>query len=172
MLCLIERRRKAMHISTHGFPKTWLGLCLLCACTTNPMGARPTDASMESALEVATDLPTFVLDLQASAPEVAKQACGNGKFDPGEGCDDGNTVSGDDCSSSCAVEDDWPPCGLGDCTNRTMCGNQVLTANETCDDGNTLSGDAPSDARNPTTAGMASLTWTGTKNVTLEIGTA
>lgn len=32
-------------------------------------------------------------------------ACGNGIVDTGEGCDDGNTVSGDGCSSSCQIED-------------------------------------------------------------------
>ena len=27
--------------------------------------------------------------------------CGDGRFDAGEVCDDGNTVSGDGCSSDC-----------------------------------------------------------------------
>ena len=31
-------------------------------------------------------------------------ACGNGVIDPGETCDDGNTVSGDGCSSTCQIE--------------------------------------------------------------------
>lgn len=29
--------------------------------------------------------------------------CGNGIVDPGEGCDDGNTATGDDCSATCGV---------------------------------------------------------------------
>ena len=52
--------------------------------------------------------------------------CGNGVVDPGEQCDDGNTVSGDGCSSSCRLE---------------VCGNGILDPGEQCDDGNTVSGD-------------------------------
>lgn len=53
--------------------------------------------------------------------------CGNGILDPGEQCDDGNTVSGDGCSATCQRE---PRCGDG-----------VVDAGEQCDDGNTVSGD-------------------------------
>jgi len=31
-------------------------------------------------------------------------ACGNGLVEPGEECDDGNTLSGDGCSSTCVSE--------------------------------------------------------------------
>ena len=119
-------------MSMRGFRKLWL--LLLGACTAKPMGGRPADASMESTVEVSTDLA-------ASVAEVARQACGNGQLDPGEGCDDGNTLSGDGCSSKCAVEGFWPPCGIGGCVNMPRCGNSFVTANETCDDGNTVSGD-------------------------------
>jgi len=34
----------------------------------------------------------------------AQAACGNGILDPGEQCDDGNTVSGDGCSATCRSE--------------------------------------------------------------------
>jgi cysteine-rich repeat protein len=30
--------------------------------------------------------------------------CGDGTLDPGEQCDDGNTISGDECSAQCQVE--------------------------------------------------------------------
>jgi len=30
--------------------------------------------------------------------------CGNGVIDPGETCDDGNTVDGDDCPSNCVIQ--------------------------------------------------------------------
>ncbi len=33
--------------------------------------------------------------------------CGNGLLDPGENCDDGNSVSGDGCSDTCQVEPGW-----------------------------------------------------------------
>ena len=52
--------------------------------------------------------------------------CGNGVVDPGEQCDDGNTVSGDGCSASCRLE---------------ACGNGILDPGEQCDDGNLVSGD-------------------------------
>ena len=42
--------------------------------------------------------------------------------DPGEACDDGNTVSGDGCR--------------GDCHKIEMCGDSVVDAGEQCDDGN------------------------------------
>src|ERR1700690_2640154 len=40
-------------------------------------------------------------------PDKLKQlllTCGNGKLDPNEQCDDGNTVGGDGCSSTCQWE--------------------------------------------------------------------
>ena len=52
--------------------------------------------------------------------------CGNGVVDPGEQCDDGNTVAGDGCSPSC---------------QREVCGNHIRDPGEQCDDGNTVSGD-------------------------------
>ena len=81
--------------------------------------------------------------------------CGNGRNDFGEQCDDGNTFSGDGCSSSCQVESGFtcggspygcnPTCTT--CTNNDVCGNQNIFYSdffgsaETCDDGNTVSGD-------------------------------
>jgi cysteine-rich repeat protein/YVTN family beta-propeller protein len=87
--------------------------------------------------------------------------CGNGRYDPGEACDDGNNVSGDGCPADCT-----PPCGDGvldpgeecddgntvsgdgcssDCKKEgkvmEVCGDGVVTAGEDCDDGNTSDGD-------------------------------
>jgi len=58
----------------------------------------------------------------------AAPVCGNAVVDSGEGCDDGNTVSWDSCSATCAVE-------------VPVCGNGHRQGAETCDDGNTVSGD-------------------------------
>lgn len=55
--------------------------------------------------------------------------CGNNILEFGETCDDGNTVSGDGCSSTCQSE------------VVAICGNGILEAGEQCDDGNTNSGD-------------------------------
>lgn len=93
------------------------------------------------------------VDLLASD---ARSACGNGRFDPGEECDDGNGLSGDGCSSTCKLEcgdagvepcidpgffpqSPWYLC----CPPRRLivCGDGVLASIEVCDDGNTSSGD-------------------------------
>jgi cysteine-rich repeat protein len=65
-------------------------------------------------------------DPACAGAAACRAACGNGRLDPGEGCDDGNAASGDGCDANCTV---------------TACGNGVLTAGEGCDDGNTASGD-------------------------------
>ena len=56
--------------------------------------------------------------------------CGNTMVETGETCDDGNTVSGDGCSSTCTVEE-----------HVCMCGDGIKDASEACDDGNTTNGD-------------------------------
>ncbi|MCG8418013.1 MAG: hypothetical protein MJE77_08740 [Proteobacteria bacterium] len=55
--------------------------------------------------------------------------CGNGERDPGEVCDDGNNLSGDNCSA--------------DCQSDETCGNGIIdrVKGEACDDGNNLDGD-------------------------------
>src|SRR5262245_49990316 len=57
---------------------------------------------------------------------VPQPVCGNGVLEPGEFCDDGNTIDGDGCNSQCAVE---------------KCGDGILHVNEECDDGNSVDGD-------------------------------
>ncbi|MBU1239473.1 DUF4215 domain-containing protein [Myxococcota bacterium] len=85
--------------------------------------------------------------------------CGNGTVDPGEQCDDGNTLSHDGCNELCQIE---PFCGNGvvepgeecddgnivsddgcsrNCTIETGCGNGILELGEECDDDNIDSGD-------------------------------
>ncbi len=41
---------------------------------------------------------------QANPPCPTPAVCGNGKLEPTEGCDDGNTTSGDGCSKACQKE--------------------------------------------------------------------
>jgi cysteine-rich repeat protein len=53
--------------------------------------------------------------------------CGDTVVGPNEQCDDGNTVNGDGCSSTCQFE--------------VVCGNGVLQATEQCDDANLTNGD-------------------------------
>jgi cysteine-rich repeat protein len=96
-----------------------------------------------------------------NASRVAPPLCGNGVLDPGEACDDGNTVGGDGCSADCLSDE---TCGNGiidpgeqcddgntiacdgcsaDCKSDETCGNGVIDRckGETCDDGNTIGGD-------------------------------
>jgi len=98
--------------------------------------------------------------------------CGDGVVDRSEQCDDGNTVDGDGCSSTCQIETPSPArCGDGvvngteqcdaggetstcnaDCTN-SRCGDGTVNAHagEQCDDGNTVNGDGcSSTCRNET----------------------
>ncbi|TSC22940.1 DUF4215 domain-containing protein [Corallococcus sp. Z5C101001] len=75
-------------------------------------------------------------------PVLARQSSalmGDGRLQPGEQCDDGNTVSGDGCSSTGTVEPGYlcnvpgNPCSLA-----SLCGNNVTDSGELCDDGNTV----------------------------------
>ena len=87
--------------------------------------------------------------------------CGNGIVETGEGCDDGNTISGDGCSANCQTETCaeitnensctsvgcvWIPGGgygegYGGYCQVNVCGDGIIYGTEQCDDGNTASGD-------------------------------
>jgi cysteine-rich repeat protein len=81
-------------------------------------GATPTRtatpvAATASATRTATPLAatataTPVAPTSTATPSSA--TCGNGVLDPGEQCDDGNTIGGDCCSASCQIE--ATPCDL------------------------------------------------------------
>jgi len=93
------------------------------------------------------DIGAFELQV----PQTCQIACGDGIIDPGEECDDANTVNNDACTNACTL----PTCGdgivqsgeecddggndAGDgcspaCQNE-VCGNGVLDPGEECDDG-------------------------------------
>jgi len=77
-----------------------------------------------------------------NSPDAGPSLCGNSKVDTGEACDDGNTSSGDGCSSSCGAESGWTcPTAGSRCLRANTCGNGVVDTNEACDDGNTIPGD-------------------------------
>jgi cysteine-rich repeat protein len=73
--------------------------------------------------------------------DAAQAICGNSIIESPETCDDGDTSSGDGCSSTCAIESGWYCSGAPSvCT--TDCGDGIHVASEEeCDDGNTTSGD-------------------------------
>jgi len=76
-------------------------------------------------------------DLTCGLPPGEPSFCGDGHQDPGEACDDGNAVSGDGCTATCAqVEADFicpTPGSL--CVSTQKCGDKKISSNETCDDG-------------------------------------
>jgi cysteine-rich repeat protein len=66
--------------------------------------------------------------------------CGNGQFDLGEECEDGNATAGDGCSATCTVEPGYT-CGGFPSVCTPICGDGLKLAGEACDDGNTISSD-------------------------------
>ncbi len=88
---------------------------------------------------------------------VPTDGCGDGELDPGEACDNGYLLNGEDgvCTTTCALENgqacgNSADCASGFCSpddvNPTceqdlICGDGVLDAGEICDDGNRIDGD-------------------------------
>ncbi len=140
---------------------TWLtrNLCFGLLLSSCAGGNRPLHANGAPDAAVTAGVPdasaAAVVDRRSSSgdisdgptdlPEVGPATCGNGKLDRGEGCDDGNTSSGDGCSRCCQLEN--PPCAYGPCPLPILgvCGNGIVTSPEECDDGNTTPGDGCSE---------------------------
>ena len=82
----------------------------------------------------------------ASIDANAPAQCGDGLVEASEQCDDGNTTSGDGCSSTCMLECGWEcPCGGAAC-GAAKCGDGKVAGGEQCDDGNLTDGDGCSAA--------------------------
>jgi cysteine-rich repeat protein len=59
--------------------------------------------------------------------------CGNGIVDPGEGCDDGNTVNGDCCDATCQPEPANAPCEVdGNLCTVDLCDGLIGSAPSAC----------------------------------------
>ena len=70
------------------------------------------------------------------------QTCGNSILEGNEECDDGNTISGEGCTSDCKLETDWAcPTPGSPCISTVVCGDGHISGNEVCDDFNTNAGD-------------------------------
>jgi len=86
--------------------------------------------------------PGFVCNPPPPVPNPAqpaqchRTACGDGKKEGDEACDDANVVDGDGCAADCTLE---PDCTTGVCVSK--CGDGIKLAVEECDDGNTTDGD-------------------------------
>ena len=110
-----------MEASLPTLPRILLGALLFSACSNHgglrvldayagPAGdatpspeASTTSAGMEAGGDnLAT--PDGKSDGVTNSVDMPAQLCGNGRLDSGEECDDGNTLSGDGCSSRCKLE--------------------------------------------------------------------
>lgn len=67
--------------------------------------------------------------------------CGNGLITGSEACDDGNTTSGDGCSSTCTIES-GANCNGAPSVCTLSCGNGTIEGGEQCDLGSALNGQA------------------------------
>ncbi len=104
--------------------------------------------------------------------------CGDGNIEGDEECDDGDTSSGDGCSSLCIIEYGWE-CSGEPSTCWRSCGDGNQDSGEECDDGNTASGDGcsssctvedpyicvgwPSVCTIPTTCSIKTVYWSETE---------
>jgi cysteine-rich repeat protein len=97
-------------------------------------------------------------------------SCGNGTIDTTwlpsgtpstEQCDDGNTIDGDGCSSTCTVETGWS-CSGTPSTCAPICGDGLAVGGEQCDDGNTEAGDgcSPTCTVEPGYSCLLGIPWT------------
>jgi cysteine-rich repeat protein len=110
------------------------------ACMTAELGDSADGDS--SASRAIADHSSVAAPTSARTVDQPTACCGDGVVEPGEQCDDGNTVSGDGCSSTCQLEP--PPCGGGSGSGSgsgAVCGDGIVEPPEQCDDGNTVSGD-------------------------------
>ncbi len=88
----------------------------------------------------ASSSTSFRIEAGCAGITGAVALCGNGILDPGEDCDDGNSLDGDGCSATCSIESGWSCSGQpSSCT--PICGDGLVLGGEECDDGNTLTGD-------------------------------
>ena len=91
-----------------------------------------------------TGCETSVSTPSTPEPVLARQSSalvGDGRLQPGEQCDDGNTTSGDGCTATGTVEAGYLCHVPGNaCSLASLCGNNVPNTGELCDDGDTASG--------------------------------
>jgi uncharacterized delta-60 repeat protein len=76
-------------------------------------GVVSSDANLMSGLAMPDDGHVLVAEQvlgELVVSRVVVAACGNGRVEAGEACDDGNTVDGDCCAATCTLEPEDAPC--------------------------------------------------------------
>jgi large repetitive protein len=110
---------------------------LSAACMSNPVAGT---SEPDARLDVTSPVPDAAVRTSDSFPltsDAYLAACGNGRLDPGETCDDGNGDARDGCSASCTLEPGGVCPEPGEsCTIRPFCGDGYVTGGEQCDLGN------------------------------------
>jgi len=136
-----------------------LAICIAAALTACSTDTSITDDAQRAVVDDKKDNNIADRSDPANAGALLGQtACGDGKVDPGEQCDDGNTTNGDGCENNCTlptcgngIRDFGEQCDDGNATNGDgcennctlpACGNGIVDCSEQCDDGNTADGDA------------------------------
>lgn len=115
-----------------------------------------------SAIETGYSCPT--------AGAACEQNCGNGQFDAGEACDDGNAVITDGCAN-CTITTGYE-CPVVGSTCNLLCSNGRIDSGEACDDGNTIDPDGCSADCSTIAAGYECPTPGTVCNLTCGNGTA
>lgn len=97
----------------------------------------PTETGPGDPPPIFTDGSVF----DSASSDAKKAACGNGKVEDGEVCDDANVIPGDGCSATCQIEPGWrcPTEGVACAANAV--GDGLVAGTEDCDDGNNKDGD-------------------------------
>lgn len=82
-----------------------VSLFFILSCSGETGHYPPEDAATDSSDISDTNDIHDITDIKDVTDTVETPVCGNGKIEGDEVCDDGNTVSGDGCNSSCRVND-------------------------------------------------------------------
>lgn len=136
-VCVVEPGRafcqsmcgEAPECDPDDFPRACLDDRDLSSCQPHP--------SLECFAETVTDCGvTGATCVEDPTSRCDVLSCGDGAFDVGEECDDGNRLPGDGCNPSCEINDGWF-CWLwpSECV-ASLCGDGVVSRGEGCDDRN------------------------------------
>ncbi len=115
-------------------------------------GCNATCTAVETGYACTQDTTPADGTCDTGGPGSVVTVCGDAIIVGAEVCDDGNTVAGDGCDASCALENGYictqdtsPTDGICDTTGSgsvtTVCGDSIVAGIEICDDGNVAADD-------------------------------